>query len=488
MKRFAMIMAAISGLILMSCGGGGAAVKNNGPVQEPDWALNPPSSSQFYYFVGYTQDLGTGIEVKDKAYKDALSKAVEFIFQEATVNTALKVFGSLNDPALQKDYEQDIKTKAKASLGGLEVEKTEAIPFAEDGLNGYSVWVLCKISKAQVDKQRQDIINEIERKKKLVEEQIKNAQTFISQGKVIDAVNAYVTAAISASKVEERKDEAIIYINLAGNLLKKIFLEADEGVKEVEMTKGAEFTYKVYYSGDDGKIPVYGAQVMFTLNNNKGDYNRTAVTDKEGSAKCKITGLKSVGATKLYANLDITFNELTTIGGDYQKYYIDLKNYVQKSMATASFTAVNKENLNITTSVVALVNKDGEYELIPSMASGMLSYMKSKGFKAVKFPSDINLDKLAQSDDATLAKLEAQGIKRVFILVVDSDSEPVYAEVIKKWKGVYSVSAQLIDTKTGEIYFSDNVRISAAAESAKEVFGSFVKGAENQLKTLIDKL
>jgi hypothetical protein len=490
MKRSALILSGLMSILLMSCGGGGAAVKsgNSAPVKEPDWALNPPTSSQYYYFVGYAQDLGTGVEVKDKAYKDATAKTIEFIFQESEVSSALKVYGSLNDPALQKDYEQSIKTKAKANIGGLEVEQTAAVPFSEDGLSGYSVWVLCKITKASVDKERQNIIDELMRKKKLVDDQIKKAEAYIVEGKVIDAVNAYVTAALSAAKVDERKDEAIIYINLAGNVLKKISLEAVDGVKEVDTSKGGEFTYYVYYSGEKGKIAVYGAQVLFTLNNNKGDYNRTAVSDKDGSVKCKITGLKSVGSTKLYANLDITFNELSTLGGDFQKYYIDLKNYVQKSMATASFTAGNKANYDIPTAVVAIVNKDGSMELIPNMASDMLSYMKSKGFKAVKFPSGVNLNKIQEADDAALKQLANQGIKRVLILYIDTDSAPSYNTTIKKWKGVYSVSAQLVDTSTGEIFFADNVRIMAAADSEGEVFGSFVKGSATQLKALIDKL
>ena len=482
-KRILGLFCAVIIFGLLGCGGGG--VKS----EDPAWALDTASDGDYYYFVGYAEDIATATVVKDKAFEKAKSQAVSFIFQEASVEQAFNTVGSLSDDSgLQSTYKEAVISKSAASFGGLEIDKVEARPFNEAGLEGNRVWVRAKILKSTVVTERQRIISEMKRKLELVEQSVREAEDALAEGNAVKAINAYVKAIISASKVEERKDEVLIYVNLAGQVLQKITIEPDPAApKTLDISSSTEIKFTVYYNSDSGKTPVKNVNVLFTLRDNTGDYNRNAVSDAEGNALCRLANIREVNtSTKLYATLSLDFPELLNLGKDFQSYYLTLKDYVGKTQSGISLRTASEANKKITTAVVSMVNDNGNLKPIPNLTSEILAQLQSRGYKVVKFPSGLSLTGAKDLDQSVLDSLAAAGVKRVFVLYVDSDGAPSYKESIKKYVGFYAVSAVLVDTSTGEVFFSKNLRMPGNADNPEAVFGSFVSAAANELQGLVE--
>ena len=87
---------------------------------------------------------------------------------------------------------------------------------------------------------------------------------------------------------------------------------------------------------------------------------------------------------------------------------------------------------------------------------------------------------------SVLKQLAAKGIKRVYVLSVDASAVPKYNSTVNKYRAMYAVSAQLLDTKSGEMISSKSVRVSGNADSKGAVFSSFVNSAAKKLKRTID--
>jgi hypothetical protein len=78
------------------------------------------------------------------------------------------------------------------------------------------------------------------------------------------------------------------------------------------------------------------------------------------------------------------------------------------------------------------------------------------------------------------------GILRVFLLYVDNSAEPTFQSAVNMYTATYTLSAQLVDTSTGQIISSKNIRLTGTSQTRNGVFSSFVSMAQNQLKKLIE--
>ena len=455
---------------------------------QPDWINNPQKTKDYFYAVGYTEDVGAFEEIKEKAIQDAKGKIANAIFEETSVEKVFSSSGGLSDnEELRKSYSENVKSRSVVNLTGVETEDVYKEETKDSGLTVLKVWVLVKISNKNLERERSRILFEIQRRLALIDDNLKQADAFIEDGKVIDAVNSYVSAAVSSTRVKDRIDEFPIYINKADKVLEKIFLEAVGNPGEIDTGKGGNFAFKVFYSSDKGKMPVSNAKISFIIRNNDGDYTKTAVSGDDGSVSCRISALKEVKrGIRLYAGLNLDFPEILDLGGDYKKYYSTMKDYSDKISAYSEFNTESAVNRNIPTAVVAILKTDSGLKQLPSLGSEAQSYLIGKGYKTVRFPESISLSDIFEAKQGALDKLSSNGIKRVFVLYINSSNAPKYDNTLERYLGIYSVSAQLFDTSTGEILSAKNIKISATSPAEDGVFDSFIKAAGVQIKKLLE--
>lgn len=477
-------------LTFLSCGSSSGTVREDGSpgINQPSWITQLKKDKDYVYFVGYAEDMGVMTEVRDKALQNAKGKVANSIFEETEVVKVFSTTGGISDnEELKKSYQENIKSTSAVNITGLETEDQYAEQSNDAGLEISKVWVLVKMSVKNYEKERNRILAEIQRKLALVDDNLKKAKDFLSKGMAWDAVNSYVSAAVSSVKVKDRTDEFPIYVNEAGKVLGSMVIEAQDNPASMDLSKAGTFTFKVFYSTEDGKKPVPGAKVQFAVRNNDGDYAKNAVSDKTGTVTCKINKLREVRSDNvLYAKLNADFPEILDSGAGNKKYYTTLKDYVEKVSASSEFKTLSAQNRAIPTTVVAMVNRDGDLKAVPNLASEGQSALIEKGYKVVRFTESVPLQEIYEAKMSALGQLSAKGIKRVFVLYVSSDDKPKYNEDLQRYMATYSVSAQLIDTETGEIVSAKNIKISATSQSEKTVFESFVKAAGNQIKKLIE--
>lgn len=474
----------------LSCGSSSGTVRENaaaGPNQ-PSWITQQKKDSQYYYFVGYAEDLGAAELVKEKALQNAKGKIATSIFEETEVEKVFTTSGGISDnEELQKNYKESVKSKSAVNLAGVEVDDQYREESSDGDLTVMKVWILVKMSVKNFEKERARILSEIQRKLALVDNNLKQAQKFLDEGRALDAVNSYVSAAISSVKVKERADEFPIYINQAGKVLGSMIVEAQDNPGSLDISKGDQFKFNVFYSTENGKVPVPGAKINFAVRNNDGDYSRSSVSDKSGLVTCKISRLKEVRSDNiLTARLGADFPEILDTGNENRKYYTTLKDYLEKIYASSEFKTLSAVNRNIPTAVIAMVNDDGNLKISPNLSSEGQSSLIAKGYKVVRFSDAISLRDIYEAKQSALDQLSAKNVKRVFVLYVSSEDKPKYNDDLQRYMGVYSVSAQLIDTATGEVLSAKNIKISATAQAEKGVFDSFVKAAGSQIKKLIE--
>lgn len=460
-------------------------VKSN--KSAPDWVNTPPQDKQYKTVVGYTEDMGTVEEVKQKALSKAKAKLSSYIFEETSVKKVFTTSGALNgDEDLQKSYRENIESESAARLTGVEVVDTYTETSDDGGLTIQKVWVLVRMSQKDIKRERNRILSELKRKLELVESNIRQADASLSSGQVIEAVKSYVSAAISAAKVEDRQDEFIIYINKAGKILDSLYLQTADIPKTVDISTGGKVAFKVYYTSESGPVEVSGAKINFVIRNNKGDYDHFSVSDN-GLVSCKINNLKEVNHnTTLYATLALDFQELLDLGGDYKKSYSTLKSYVHKVTASASFKTISGERKKLPTAIVAVVNDNGKFKTLASLAAEMQSLMLSRGYKVVKISGKIPVSDLIKGKTSALNSLKKQGIKRVMVLQVSQKASPKYNKTVGRYMASFSVSSQLMNTKTGEVLMSKNTRFSPTANQPDGVMDAFIKASGRVLKKLID--
>ena len=320
-----------------------------------------------------------------------------------------------------------------------------------------------------------------------MDDNLKKAQAYLDGGNIIEALNSYYAAAISSTKVKDRVDEFPIYVNKMNRILGSLFLEANDNPDSIDTKKGGRFGFTLNYSSDQGKIPVSGAKIAFLVRDNDGAYQKDNVTVSNGGVSCLISSLKEVNSsTRIYGRLSYDFPEILDAGGAFKIHYDTLKDSVAKISAYSEFRTVSSVNRAIPTAVVAMISKDSGYKIIQNMTSEAQSALIKKGYKVVKFSESVPLGDIYEAKQSALSKLEDKGIKRVFVLAVNSEDKPAFNETLGRYMGVYSVSAQLIDTATGEIISAKNIKITATSTSAETVFDSFVKAAGRQIKDLID--
>lgn len=471
--------------LLLSCQSGGAAQKQG---SLPAWVTSQKKDPTYFYVVGYVEDAQSLEAVKQKAFENAKGKLMSYIFESATVQKSFETSGDLNsDQALRKQYSESIQTKSAANLSGVTAEEY----YTEEEGGVYRVYVLSKMTHTDIEKERNRIQAEIKRKLELVDKNIREARAFVSSGAIIDAVRSYLSAAVSSTKVEDRQEEFLIYVNEAGKLLANLSIESLPGnPKVLDTGKGTNFQFRVFYASSGGKQPVSGAKITFVVRNNSGsDYTRSAVSDQDGLVTCNVGGLKEVrGDNRLEAKLSFDLPEMLSLPENYRNSYSVMKDYTEKIYTAIEFKTQSAENRAITTVVVAMAG-DGTgtgYKSLPAMAGKVREQLISKGYKVVTFDNSVSLVDLNDAAQPALTALGKKGIKQLAVVTVESLPDPVQNPNLgNQFGATYQFTFRLFDTETGEEKASASKRLSINTSSAAANLPGFFEQAARKIKEVL---
>ncbi len=480
----------ISLFLLASCTAAGRADNQPGGVSggAPSWVAVPKKDKIYFYAAGYIEDTGNFEDIKAKAFQNAKGRIADAIFEETSVEKVLTTSGGLGDnEELRKSYRETVKSSSTVNLSGVEIDDVYYEKSTDSGLDVYKVWVLARISYRNLERERNRIIQELQRKLELVDNTIREALKLAGEGRIIDAVGAYITAAVSSAHVRDRMDEFPIYINQAGNLLDKISIEPLDNPGSIDTAGGGKCRFAVFYADRTGKIPLSGIKTVFVVKNNSGDYTRADVSQTNGTVECDIKKLAEVkGGNRLYASISLDFSSIEGLGADYSKYYSILIDRRDKISAYTEFRTVSSINRNIPAGVMAFSGESGSYEAEPDLAAEARSYLIGKGYKVVNYPKEVSPDDISQGKPGVMSNLISSGIKRIMLIMVREPAEIEYNTDLGRFLGVYSVTVEFLDTSTGEIVSSGNFKVSATAMTKNSVKDSFIKAAGKQIKNLIE--
>ncbi len=451
---------------------------------EPSWVTNPKKDSRFYYFIGYSEDIDTLANIKDKAFYNAKTKIATSIFEETEVSKIFSTYGNISgDVDLQRSYTEEIKSKSTVQLTGVEIDDFYYEEVDDDGLKFYKVWVLARISRENFENERNRILGELKRKLELVDKNLELAEKELKNGNIIASLDAYYTAALSSIKVKERRDEFVVYISKMTKILQNIqILPAIDNPKEIDNINGGNVKFNIFYQN---KIPVANAKVNFILRNNKGNITRQSISSSDGVVNCNIESLSEVNNNSIvYARLALDFPELTDLEPEYKTFYTTLLDAVGKVNSSYNFSVISSRNKKLTTTVVAVIEEKNNYRIHRNLTSEAQSILISKGYSVKRFPSGVDVNDLVDMEKNEFTILEQNGIKQTLLIVV-SGEDPVFNETLGRYIANYNLSVQLIDVASREIVNSKSSRVTVTGTSEKGIANFFLSVISRELKKLI---
>lgn len=452
---------------------------------QPSWITSIKKDAKNYYFVGYAEDMDSLEKVKEKAIYNAKSKIASSIFEETEVEKIFSTYGGLSENEdLSRAYREEIKSRSIVQLVGVELDDMYYEKVEEEGLSFYKVWVLVKVSKIAFENERDRIISELKRKLELVDENLKLGEEELKKGNVLEAINAFYSAALSSIKVKERKEEFPLYISKIVNILKNIYIEEYNVPAEIDVSKENTFSFRVVYSDGKNELPLSGAKVNFVIRNNKGKFSTQAISAKDGIVTCRIDSLSEINdRTVLYVKLSLDFPELLESEPEFKKYYSTLLDSVQKISKGVSFSTYSGAKKKITTAVITLIEEE-TYKKDTKLTSEAQSILTSKGYRVKKIPDTINPRDIVEAKSSSLEDLKSEGIARVVVILVTPE-KPKYNETLERYVATYNLTVQFIETTTGEIISSSNKKLTITSQTEKANFASFLSTASKELKNLI---
>ncbi|MGA2142509.1 MAG: hypothetical protein ABSG94_08795 [Brevinematales bacterium] len=442
-----------------------------GLFAEPAWVGVSKKDNVYFYSKGYAEDTGSLDDVKVKAFQKAKAGIADYIFEETSVEKVLTSSGGLGDnEELRKTYTETVKSSSSVNLSGVDIDDVYNEKTEDSGLAVYRVWVLAKIKYTDLEMERKRILDLLQRQLALVDDNLNASGTFIDRGNITEGIEAYLAAAAGAMKVKERSGEIPIYISRAVKLLDNIVIEASDNPAQVDTLKGGVFRFNVSYSRTGmGKIPLPGVKVSFLVKNNNGDYQRSGIVLTGGMAECRIKSLREVKADNVIkAVLSMDFSE---------KYLSLLRDARDRAGGECSFRTVSKENMAIPVSVLSMY---------PELTAGVRDYLIGEGYSVVNLhPSELEMQSLMDENPDALKAVSGKGVRRILLISAKTD-KPVYNRDIERYLGIYSLTARFIDTLTGEILSSKNIKLSVTSSEESGIPGAFIRSAGKEIKKMID--
>jgi hypothetical protein len=211
--------------------------------------------------------------------------------------------------------------------------------------------VLVKIKKADVEAERQRIIDEMKRKTRSRRRQVRAAEQAIAAGKVLDAGQFLHQRGrqLHQRRGTRRRIRYLHQPGLESPRFDDIEPATDNPNKATPLSRQSSSS-TVYYAGANGRITVQNAKVAFTLRENRGDYTPSSISGANGVVACRITRLESVNnSTKLYARIGIDVQPILNAGATYSHQANAHLTAADRVSSTYSFNVAAEANLRLKT-------------------------------------------------------------------------------------------------------------------------------------------
>ncbi|NPV38536.1 hypothetical protein BREVNS_0384 [Brevinematales bacterium NS] len=477
--------------IFLACGGQNVRAASSPTVpttKQPEWITKTIQDKTFFYAVGYAEGIDVLEKLKDQALADAKAKIANTIFEQAEVDKQIQSYGMISEDSkesLKTQFRQSVRSRSVARLTGVEIVQQYTEDVNEDGLKYTRVWVQAKISRSAMENERQRILSELARKLALVDENLRRAENAVKEGQIREAIEAYQRAIVSATQVEERRDEIAVYASSATSLLQNIRIRAVNIPQTIDTDRGGKLTFQVIYLGNQEQ-PVEGIPVSFALRGNTGQWTRSVLSGKNGQVICEIQNLKnSIPENRMTATIDMDFPELLSLGDAYKPLYTQLRDAVSKSQLTVSFKSVSLKKQERTTAVLCLVQEGSEWRTLKALETEMESAILKRGYKIKRVSERPSASDLVDLNPSVFSLLKSQGISQVVIVSV-MPSDISYNETVGRYIGAYQVSLQMVDIENKEVLQTENTRITASATKKEDVLQAFVNAAAKQLTIVLE--
>jgi hypothetical protein len=192
---------AVAALVLAACGGEKAAVRTSSSPKPPAWLAKAPASAETLYFSGAKEGAPSLEEGKASAIESARSQAAQYIGVEISAEHR-DVMSTEEAENMAKDT---VRTRANAMLRSAEVADVYYEKISREvgagTIDRYDVWVLLKLPRAEVERERQRQAQEAQQGAAAGVARYREGRDLERQGDLIGALVRYRDALGKAREV-----------------------------------------------------------------------------------------------------------------------------------------------------------------------------------------------------------------------------------------------------------------------------------------------
>ena len=194
-------LAALAALALVACGGEKPAVRTTSAPRPPAWLARVPGSGEALYFSGAREGAASLEEGKASAIESARSQAAQYIGVEISAEHR-DVMSTEEAENMARDT---VKSRATAMLRSAEVADVYYERISREvgagTVDRYDVWVLLKLPRAEVEKERQRQAQEAAQSAAAAVARYREGRALEAQGDVMGALARYRDALAKAKDV-----------------------------------------------------------------------------------------------------------------------------------------------------------------------------------------------------------------------------------------------------------------------------------------------
>ncbi len=425
----------------------------------PDWVSKPVfKKGNDIYYVGMGVDKDK-VVARNKAIEDIKSKVVESILVEITsdVKREMLITSEEGNVEVVNKLTSEVGTKGKARIF---VPAPENEYSFQDKSGNYVVYLLVKYPENKIKEERERIEQIYKDIIRSVDKFLEEGDNYASEGKLINAVISYTIAAKNAINVEERKMKYPEIIKRIEDILSRTSIDVVEGNnKTVNVGDSGEIKFGVFYNSEGKKIPVKDVNLIFRVVEGGAEINNSGTTDENGIAICNVNRAIRFENKKISikAFLNIDFSSLATINQSTRR---DASKLISKSrliQAEATWY-LNTTKANKAT-IIAFIEKNGNYSYNSTLSSSLLKYILKKGYKASKVQIPKKISDPSYEDISNYAK----GLTVVLVKISEPNEKEIDFGNEKIKRVTSSITIEVYDNN-GNLLNSENFEVKASSK------------------------
>jgi hypothetical protein len=194
-------LVALAALALAGCAGEKPAVKTSSSPRPPAWLAKVPPSSETLYFSGAKEGASSLEEGKTSAIESARSQAAQYI----GVEISAEHHDVMSTEEAENKARETVRSRANAMLRSAELADVYYERISREVGSGtvdrYDVWVLLKLPRAEVEKERQRQAQEAQQTAAAAVARYREGREQEKQGNPIGALLRYRDAISKARAV-----------------------------------------------------------------------------------------------------------------------------------------------------------------------------------------------------------------------------------------------------------------------------------------------